>query len=646
MGLLGGDTRINATFTATDRATPVIKGLRSNISALGTKTGGPLGGLLGGLGGLNLGMVGAVGVGVGFVGMLADATKAAIDEDKGIAQLNASLKANVPGWQGQTAAVQAAIDAAEKLAFTDDAARNSMALLLPATHSVAKAVELQAIAMNLARLRGTDLVETSTLISKVYQGNLSSLKRFGISLKGVSNSTEALSKIQELAAGQAEAYANTTAGHYEQIQIKINDLKEDIGHALQPVIDVALQGMTELFNPPTTQTTVLDGLVEANLKAAASTGNLNAATDQISKSFNDLASQTGSTTNFVIDFGQALLSGNGDAQMAAILLGKYGEKLGLTTDQLSVYVSSATKAGLTFEQMQGQLNKLVAQEALHNRMLEQGTSNADAAAASTDRVTAAQARYAAQLKALAHRPGSNVDLLGMPKKQTVEQQAEGIGKAFSGGIQKGLEANVNEVAQASADLKWAIKHPLAVLQGKGGFGWIVGELTSKGLKKGLQSHNPEIRAAAERKRQILHDELAGLPSYAWGSKVASDYLAGLRAAGLLETPFGWGVRFNTGIKSDWTWHVPGYGNGHKAGGGPVRRGETYIVGENGPEVLHMGSGATSGYVTQGRGSGGGTMPDHFDLILNGEVFGRLVARGVDRSFGQGWSAAGSSTTRN
>jgi hypothetical protein len=104
-----------------------------------------------------------------------------------------------------------------------------MALLVVGTKDVTKALALQQVAMDLARLRGTDLAETSTLISKVYQGNLTSLKRFGISLKDVSNSTEALAAIQKLAAGQAEAYADTLVGKTEAMGIALEDFNESIG---------------------------------------------------------------------------------------------------------------------------------------------------------------------------------------------------------------------------------------------------------------------------------------------------------------------------------------------------------------------------------------------------------------------------------
>jgi hypothetical protein len=634
----------------------VEKGLSSTAAksqALGKQAGGFFDTLRGKVGGLatslkspalSSGILQGVGLGAGLfmfqgitsaiegaASMLGDFVKMAIEEDKGIAQLNASLKANVPNWQDQTTAVQGAIDAAEKLAFTDDAARQSMALLLPATHDVAKAVELQSIAMNLARLRGTGLVETTTLISKVYQGNLTSLKRFGISLKGVSTSTQALAKIQELAAGQAEAYANTTAGHYEEIQIKINDLKEDIGHKLQPVIDIALQGLADLFNPQTPQiNTALAALIKSTEQLQGVSGNASVGMQGLSDSVQKLVDQAGPAAASMLQFGQTVLAGKSDVAQMDILLSGLGQQAGLTAADIETLSNEVIAGNLTLTQAIDILQTLAAQQARHNDALARTKANTDDAAASTDRLTQAQARYQARLEALAHSPGVNVGkLITFPKAQTIEQQAEGIGKAFSGGIKQGLDANVRAVALASANLQYAVKHPFAILNAKGGFGWLTGQLQSAGLAKGLASKNPEIRAEAEAKRAIIVNALSQMPSFAWGSKIAADYLAGLRAQGLIRTPYGWGPAFEGNPFGQYPTGGPPHGGHTRARGGPVWPG-TWTVGENGPEKMTINRNGT-GYVTPNAGGGGGGGNTIGPITVN--VMGS-VAAGEGHAMGQ------------
>ena len=70
----------------------------------------------------------------------------------------------------------------------------------------------------------------------------------------------------------------------------------------------------------------------------------------------------------------------------------------------------------------------------------------------------------------------------------------------------------------------------------------------------------------------------------------------------------------TTVFSGGTTNVPG-ANGYRAAGGPVLPGNSYIVGENGPEVLQMGQGS-SGNVTNGSDTGG----------MDAGSFGREAAR--------------------
>jgi hypothetical protein len=63
----------------------------------------------------------------------------------------------------------------------------------------------------------------------------------------------------------------------------------------------------------------------------------------------------------------------------------------------------------------------------------------------------------------------------------------------------------------------------------------------------------------------------------------------------------------------------------RALGGPVSRGETYIVGERGPELLHMG--AQSGHVTPNHAIGGGH--SHV-IVMDGRVVGQLIDERLGR----------------
>jgi hypothetical protein len=238
------------------------------------------------------------------------------------------------------------------------------------------------------------------------------------------------------------------------------------------------------------------------------------------------------------------------------------------------------------------------------------------------RFASAMKRHLALLKAQANRPGANLDKMVLPSEQSIEQQALGIGKAFGKGIEAGLKSNVNKVAAAAADLQYAMKHPMAIMNQPGGFAWAVGQLQGKDLAKGLNSKKPEVLAAALAYRKTLTNILNGMPTFAWGSNAAANYLAGLRAAGLMKMPSGWGIRFSgDGPFSQ-------YPTGNSGGGGGGGNGNAGGGGHN-----------RGGHHTGPSGFG---VDQHIHLNLDGKE----VAHVVNQWMGRQQHIAGRSHSRN
>ncbi len=192
-------------------------------------------------------IAGAAAVAVG--GAMFAAAKAAAEEDASIARLNATISANTKITDAQTKEMDAAIEARQNLAFSDDALRDSLSRLVPRTKDVSKAIELQAIAMDFARLRGVDLSTASDLVGKVFSGNTSILSRYGFTVEKGTTATQALAMIQKAAAGQAEAYGQTTQGAMESIQIAIDNIVEDIGRVVLPILAEVLTTFRDEIMP-------------------------------------------------------------------------------------------------------------------------------------------------------------------------------------------------------------------------------------------------------------------------------------------------------------------------------------------------------------------------------------------------------------
>lgn len=179
--------------------------------------------------------------------VMMDGVKAAIEDEKAQAQLNQTIKANVAAWDGNTEAIEKAIDSAAQLAFTDDEVRAGLNQLIPRTKDIAEANRLNALAMDLARAKGLSLEEAAGLVGKAYSGQASALRRAGIAITNTKDKTAALGQLQRIVAGQAASYANTTEGTFESLNIQIDEIVESIGYELLPYVkEFATYAKTDL----------------------------------------------------------------------------------------------------------------------------------------------------------------------------------------------------------------------------------------------------------------------------------------------------------------------------------------------------------------------------------------------------------------
>lgn len=234
------DTTSTLTWELRDKVSAPASHMTGELDRAGataSKSGGLIGKLSDMTGGLVTPFSLAAGAVTGLVGGLIFAGKAAADEQKNVERMTAALKASVPGFDGNTDAIEKLISKREDLAFSDDELRASLATLVTSTHDVNAATELQATAMDLARLKGVDLATASEALAKANNGSTKELKALGISVDDAKDKTQILTAIQKAAAGQAQAYASTTAGKWEALQNKFGDVVETVGGAVLPIME-------------------------------------------------------------------------------------------------------------------------------------------------------------------------------------------------------------------------------------------------------------------------------------------------------------------------------------------------------------------------------------------------------------------------
>lgn len=192
------------------------------------------------------GNVGAKAVAVGFnliadaasgaIGFLQDSVQAFIEDQASVAELNQALKANIAGWNGNTAAIEANIAAKMDLGFTDEEQRHAMSLAVVATNDVTKAEGLLTAAMDLARLKHISLEEATTALIKVDDGHYRALIALGIVLPKNATAEDALTAVRKAAEGQAATYASTVQGKLTVAQIKFGEASEKVGAVIMPVL--------------------------------------------------------------------------------------------------------------------------------------------------------------------------------------------------------------------------------------------------------------------------------------------------------------------------------------------------------------------------------------------------------------------------
>lgn len=170
--------------------------------------------------------------------MLNDWRSAASGAEVEMARFNATLDA-IGGVSDETRKkLLGAADAATKLAFDDEEAANVLANFYQRTKDVNGAMELNNVAMDLARKKNIGLSDAANLVTQVLSGNGRVLKQYGIDIKESATPLQALAQLQDVVGGQSAAFMETAAGKSLALSIQIGNLKENLGAALLPVMNM------------------------------------------------------------------------------------------------------------------------------------------------------------------------------------------------------------------------------------------------------------------------------------------------------------------------------------------------------------------------------------------------------------------------
>lgn len=194
----------------------------------------------------------AVGVTAGAAGLvrvLKSSVDAAKEAQVAQGQLQNALKNVGVSFDQNRTAIEARTKALSAMSgFDDELITQTFTSLIRTTGDVTEAMDLNALAIDVARGRNISLLSATQLVTKASLGMAGALRRVGIAASTDATAIELLELLNRKFAGSAEAYGKTAAGAQDRFNVALENAQEIIGAALLPSITDYLDKLTAWLN--------------------------------------------------------------------------------------------------------------------------------------------------------------------------------------------------------------------------------------------------------------------------------------------------------------------------------------------------------------------------------------------------------------
>lgn len=198
------------------------------------------GGVLGAVGPAAMAATGGVLLaGAAIIGM----TEAAAADRDEQAKLEQAIKASGAAHGDWATQVDAAIAAGQDKAFTDSETRAGLESLVTATGDVTAANDLLALSQDVARKANVDLATAADAVAKAHAGSDGALRKLLPGMEKGATTADTMAEATRLAAGQADLYAESSAGMGARASDAFGEIGETIGGAFLPVLDAILPAL-------------------------------------------------------------------------------------------------------------------------------------------------------------------------------------------------------------------------------------------------------------------------------------------------------------------------------------------------------------------------------------------------------------------
>lgn len=284
--------------------------------------------------------------------------RAAAEAEAAQAQIQAAVEATGATFEEYRAQIEAASNQALTLSFDDEDALAAMAAITTATGDTAEAIDQLGLVMDIARGRNIDLAAASKIVIAAEQGRYGSLARLGIQLDANASKEDALAALQTKYAGQAEAYASTSAGAFDHFKNSLENVEEAIGAHSEAATSLALVAQT--IGPAfTVASTAVGAFGKAVVSAVSSAAQLSTVGLKASAGISGLTTLLSGPVGIV---GAAGLAAVGIGLLADYLSTEYVDATDLADQATSDFTQSLIQLG-----QQGtlsMLNQQIAQQGL------------------------------------------------------------------------------------------------------------------------------------------------------------------------------------------------------------------------------------------------------------------------------------------
>jgi len=187
----------------------------------------------------------------GLTAFVVSSVKSFLESEEAANQLNVALKnQGIFTEQLSQEMLQYAKTLQTTTTFSDESIVKTQAMLTTFGLAGKELKDTTQAALNLSAAMGIDLNTASLLLGKAFQGQTEALSRYGIKIDESIPKSQAFAAVMDQVnsrfGGAASAAAETTTGKIERLKNAFDDLKEEIGQAVAPALQVVVDGLLSI----------------------------------------------------------------------------------------------------------------------------------------------------------------------------------------------------------------------------------------------------------------------------------------------------------------------------------------------------------------------------------------------------------------